>query len=172
MRGQDKCRMHGGSTEQARRGAEDRLARERMSELATTLGEPVEGVDPGDHIAEQIAYRAGHVRWLRARVQAIDPDALVWGRTKEKIGGEDYGLTREARPNIWLDLYFEASRDLERLCIDAIRAGLEERRVRLAERHGEALEHLLDGILRELGHDPDAPQTARVVARHLHAVGE
>ena len=164
--------MHGGNSPQAKAKAERRLERERLEDLAVTLGDPVEGMDPGELIEEQIAARAGHVRWLRARVQHVEPKALTWGRTRKKLGGHDYGVTSEAKVHVLVVLYFDACTALERLCIDAIRAGLEERRVRLAERHGEVLEQLLDGILRDLGHDPDAPHTANVVARHLRLVGE
>ena len=64
----------------------------------------------------------------------------------------------------------EASAALEKLCIDAIRVGLEERRVRLAEQDAELWVRMIDGVLTDLGHDPNAPETAEVVERHLRAV--
>jgi hypothetical protein len=170
--GQRVCRYHGGSAPQAVAAAEERLERAAVEKLARTFGEPVRGMDPGEIVAEQIAWRYGHVAWLRGRVQALDPAGLVWGASREKIGGGDYGVTKEAKPNAWLTLYLEACRDVERLCIDAIRAGLEERRVKLAERDAEAMVSFLDRLLTDLGHDVNDPKTAGVVERHLRLVGE
>jgi hypothetical protein len=177
MKGQRVCYRHGGAAGQSRAAGAVRVARAEseaeMVKLAATLGEPVgPGQDPGEIVAEQIQWRHAHVKWLRACVQALDPGALVWGRSREKIGGEDFGVTKEAKPNAWLALYLEASRDLERLCLDAIRAGLEERRVRIAELQAEAMVRFIDGVLAELGIDPNDPKTAGVVARHLRLVGE
>ena len=170
MRGQKVCKVHGGMAPQAKAAAEERIERAKVEALARTFGEPIEGKDPGEIVAEQIAWRYGHVAWLRARVQALEPRALVWGRTKEKIGGEDGGLTFEAKVNAWLAMYLDASRDLEKLCLEAIKAGLEERRVRIAEQSADVLVRMLDGLLVDLGLDPDNQETARVVERHLAAV--
>lgn len=159
--------MHGGAAPAAKAAAKERLERAQVEHLARTLGEPVEGKDPAEIVTEQIAWRYGRVQWLRSRVQAMDPRHLVWGRTKEKIGGDDGGLTFEAKRNAWLDLLLDAERDLEKLCLEAIKAGLEERRVRLAEMQAEFLVQFLDGLLVELGHDPADPATADIVERHL-----
>lgn len=168
------CKVHGGSSRHVKAKAEKRVveaeAGRHLETLAWSLGEYVPDSDPGEVILEQIGWRVGHVRWLRARAQAVDPDALTWGRTKDKVGGQDGGVTFEAKPNAWVVLYFEQARELERLCVEAVRCGLEERRVRLAEQQADQWVRLIDGVLSELGHDPDDPRTARVVERHLRLV--
>lgn len=171
LAGQKVCKNHGGKSPQALAAAKERLERDAVATLARTLGEPVEGKDPGEIVAEQIAWRYGRVQWLRARVQAMSPGSLVWGRTREKIGGDDGGLTFEAKPNAWLAMLLEAERDLEKLCLEAIKAGLEERRVRLAEMQADTLVRFIDGVLVELGHDPNDVGTADVVERHLRLLG-
>lgn len=169
MTGQTKCKLHGGRSPQALRKAEERVTQEKIAELARTLGDPIVGKDPGEIIAEQIAWRAGHVAWLRSRVHALDPAALGWVRTVEKIGAES-GLTFEAKVNVWLQMYWEASDRLERLCLDAMKYGLAERQVRLAEQQADQMVRFIDGVLHELGFDPTEPETAGVVERHLRAV--
>lgn len=51
-----------------------------------------------------------------------------------------------------------------KLCGDAIRAGIEERRVRLAEKQFDLMDQVLRSVLLELGHDPDSPDVRRVVS--------
>ena len=116
--------------------------------------------------------------WLRERVQEIeagaDPgseNALVWGVTKKKTGGEDYGTTEEAVPNIWLRLYQQERAHLVKVCSEAIRAGIEERRIRLAEQQGQLVAQAIRAILAAL--NLTAEQEARVpevVPRHLRAL--
>jgi len=175
MAGQEVCKSHGGRSPQALAAAEARRAAEestkQLTKLAKSLGEQSDVTDPSEIVLEQIQWRHGHVRWLRTRAMAIAPKQAVWGRTKKKVGGDDHGTTSESKPNVWWQLYFQASSELEKLCIEAIRAGLEERRVRLAEQQADVLVRMLDGLLADLGHDPDDPATAEVVERHLRAVG-
>lgn len=182
VKGLDRCHMHGAGNPRAAEAGRRKVREAKMKKLMLTLGEPVEGVDPGEVITERIAARLGHVRWLLARVQALEPDALTWGRTKQVEGdvvvgnGPSASLDRaststdEAKPNVWYALYIDASDKLEHLCIEAIRVGLDERRVRIDERMADMWVGVIDGMLRELGHDPNDPATANVVARHLALV--
>lgn len=193
LAGQDVCRSHGGGSPQAKAAAARRIQEEQARRVMVTYGERVE-VDPGEEMLDLICWTAGHVRWLRARVQELeettatirveDDDAedghrqqarakhsLVWGVTKDKIGGDDSGTTYEAKPNIYLALYNSETDRLAKLCADAIKIGLKEREVRLAERQGEAMMRVLDGVLAELGHNPADPAVAGTVERHLRAVG-
>lgn len=185
--GSTVCKNHGGKAPQVKAKAAENAARaeaaEQQRKLAATLGDldPADHRDPGEIVAEQIAWRYRHVQWLRARMQAITPETLVWGVTRETandvvVGNgpkahldNAAGTTSEAKPNVWLQLYLEASAALEKLCIDAIRVGLEERRVRLAEQDAELWVRMIDGVLTDLGHDPNAPETAEVVERHLRS---
>lgn len=163
------CRLHGAESPRAKAGAEARLAEAKAAALAARWAVPVE-TNPVDAVLEQIKWSAGHVTFYRSQVDALDTADMVWGQTKEKRGGDDWGSTYEAQQSAWLALY-NAERDrLVKFCSEAIRAGIEERKVRLAEQQGEIIVRLLDGILTELGHNPADPKTAGIVERHLRLV--
>lgn len=136
-----------------------------------TYGLPRE-VAPDVALLEEVHRTAGHVAWLHDRVREFeDQNDLVWGKTKRKTGGEDWGETEEAAPNIWLKLYQQERTHLVRVCSEAIRAGIEERRVKLAESQGALLVQVIRAILGDL--DLTAEQQAKVsdvVPRHLRAV--
>lgn len=176
MRGQDVCKNHGGKSPQALRAAEVRVAKaeaeKKLTSLASTLADPVDGEDqdPGEIVAESIRVQYRLCAWFWRRVVALEPRAFVWGKTREKIGGDDGGVTFEPKAHAWYVLWRDAVRERDALCIAAIRAGLEERRVRIIEQDAEMWMQLLDGLLAELGHDPEDPETAQIVERHLRAV--
>lgn len=94
--------------------------------------------------------------------------SLVWGQTKEKLGGDDRGSTFEAKPNLFLTLYQAERTHLVKVCATAISAGIEERKVRLAESQGALVAEAIRGILGELGLTAKQQQLiADVVPRHL-----
>jgi hypothetical protein len=83
------------------------------------------------------------VAWYRAQVQALAPDALIWGQTGHRYGEGPEGpidVTEEsAVAHVWLKLY-----DLERdryakLCVEAVKIGLDERRIRVEEQQAAIL---------------------------------
>lgn len=174
--GMSVCYAHGGAAPQVQRKAAQRLMEEHARNLVATYGLKVE-TTPEAAILDEVQWTAGHVAWLRERVQeieaapeAFDPDdpesvqalrdSLIWGVTKRKTGGDDRGVTEEAVPHIWLRLYQQERDRLIKVCAEAIRCGIEERRVRLAEQDGQLVANAIRGILADLQLTPE--QQARV----------
>lgn len=143
--GQDVCNHHGGNSPQAKAAAERRIAEERAKAAVKTYGLKIE-TTATEALLEEVKWTAGHVQWLREKVQEFEAKALVWGQTRKKIGGDDWGHTEEAKPNAFLALYQSERTHLVKVCAEAIRAGIEERRVRLAEQQGELIATVIRDI--------------------------
>jgi hypothetical protein len=166
------CVTHGGATQRVKRAAVKRLARQ---EWAKSFGAPVADTDPTQAVLDQLSWTAGHVVWLRERVQATDPEALVWGVTSEadKRAGQYPGVdvTSAAKVSVWLELYGQERDRLLRMCEVAHRMGIEDRRVALAERVGGLMADLLRGVLDDLDLTDDQRRAAALaVPRHLALV--
>lgn len=180
MKGQKVCHMHGGKAPQSLKMAEERVTEEKAAALVATYGLRVQ-TTATEALLEEVQWTAGHVAWLRERVQEIEGAALVegtdrehpliWGVTKEKSGGEDRGTTEEAAPNIWLKLYQQERTHLVKVCSEAIRAGIEERKIQLAEQQGELVAQAIRKILGDLQLTPaQQALVPQVVPRHLRAL--
>ncbi len=172
--GKTRCRYHGGAAPQVRAAAQTRTAEARARRIMATYGQKVD-TNPVDALLDEVRWTAGHVAWLRERVRDLEQDALIWGTTErvEKGATEFAGVdvTEAARPNVWLTLYQAERKHLLDVCKAAISAGIEERRVRLAEQQGQLLVGVIRAILGDL--NLSAEQSARaveIVPRHLRAV--
>lgn len=173
-KGQLVCAFHGGNAPRAKAAAQRRMAEEKAREALETYGRPID-TTPTEALLEEVRWTAGHVQWLRDRVRDLEQAAVTWGMTEqvEKSAGEFPGVdtTHAAAPNVWVDLYARERRHLLDVCKAAIQAGVEERRVRLAEQQGSLLADVIRRILGDLELTQD--QQARVpevVPRHLRAV--
>lgn len=169
-KGFGRCRHHGGNTPNGQQFAR----KERAVDAVRTYGLPME-IDPADALLQEVHRTAGAVAWLEEQVRALDPDALVWGRTKYRTGRSVDGpvdLTDEAAAvNIWLQLYRDERAHLVKVCTAAISAGVEERRVRIAEQHGTLLASVIRAVLDDLQlTETQRARVAEVVPRHLRAV--
>lgn len=141
--GADKCRMHLGKKASAV------IAEVKVRAMADTYGLPIE-ITPEQAILDEVHRTAGHVAWLAQQVRALDRDALIWGVTKVKEGGDDRGTTQEAVPHAYLKLYQAERAHLAKVSADAIRVGIEARQVKLAESQGAAVAQAIRAILAEL----------------------
>jgi len=126
-------------------------------------------------ILTEIRWTSGHVAWLRDRVQATDPEALVWGVEQQVTRGSGewpgVDVTHAAKASAWLVLYQQERDRLLRQCEIAIRAGVETRMVELAERTGALLGELVDRLLADLDLSPAQHQLAMVrLPVHLRAL--
>lgn len=88
----------------------------------------------------------GHVVWLGAVVQQLRKRDVAWGKTKVKIGGEDRGVTSEAKVNAYVALYQEERKHLVRVTSEAIKAGVEEKRLVLETHRAEMVVTMLGSI--------------------------
>lgn len=162
--------MHGGSTKSHTVAGQKALAEKAVA----TFGLPRE-IDPRDALLEEVHRTAGAVAWLHEQVQALRAEDVVWGVTEEvtKDAGEFPGVdtTRAAKVNVWVELYARERTHLVRVCKEAIGAGLEERRVRLAEQQGAMLAGVIKAILGDLDLSPEQQATAaKVVPFRLRSV--
>ncbi|HEY6793394.1 MAG TPA: hypothetical protein VI248_01785 [Kineosporiaceae bacterium] len=142
-----------------------------------TFGRPVE-IDPADALLQEVHRTAGHVAWLAEQVRALDSQALTRGtrsvQVSEKTGFQaGITTTKEAGPQVdlWLELYFRERQHLVKVCAAALAAGVEERRVRLAEQQGGLLASVIRAVLDDLQlSEVQRAMVAEVVPRHLRAV--
>ena len=161
------CYWHGGAAPQVKVKADERAHLERARRAAETLGSPAD-VDPHDALLQEVHRTAGHVAWLAGIVAQLQRDELVRGITKTVyLPDGSRRVEAEAAVNIWVRLY-QAERDhLRRVSVDAIRAGVEERRVELEAQTAHELAERVRMALVDLGIDPTDPRVRRVVRLRL-----
>jgi hypothetical protein len=171
------CVKHGAGAPQVRRKAAERVKLEAAARAAATFGLPRE-VAPDQALLEEIARTAGHIDWLGGIIEALDPKAVVWGTSKtEDVGASEFtgvNTTEQAAVNVWVELYQRERTHLVVVCKAAISAGIEERRVKLAEQHGALLADVLRSVFAdpELGMSDEQRRAAPdVIRRHLAVVG-
>lgn len=156
--GTGRCRFHGGATPSHNRKAQ----KDNAIAAVETYGLPRD-VDPDAALLEELHRTAGHVAWLNGIVTEIDGDDL-----HGPVGGGPESIPRE-EPSIWLRLYQEERKHLAAVAKSCIDAGIEERKVQLAEQQGALLAQVLQGVLDELG-VKDGPKRRKVVRKHLTLV--
>lgn len=141
--------MHGGSSPRALAAAEKRRADRQALLAAESFGLPRE-VDPHTALLEELHRTAGAVQWLGAVVADLDQDDVAWGIIRDKSGGDDHGTTREARPNAFVALWQAERKHLVAVAKACHDAGIEERRVRIAETAGQQLAAVVRAVLDRL----------------------
>lgn len=161
------CRMHGGSAGQVKAAAARRRQQEQVQQVLIALGEP-EAIDPAQALLNLISWKYGEVKWLRAKVQELPEEDLTWGRsqTDVKIGrdGQVDTETKKAAPSLWWALLRTAEDQLADNAARALRSGVEERRVRLAEQQADLVVQAMMAIFRRLKLTPLQWDLVHIVA--------
>lgn len=179
MIGQTRCDRHGGKAPQNLAAAKRRRQELELARDVVTLGVPID-TTAEEAIQHQLRVTAGHCAWLLARVQDLEPDALIWGRTSEQtveasqFPGVD--TTREAVSHVWLATY-ERHLKIHLAVVDiALKHKLGERMVQIAEREGAQLAQAgrayIAGVIDALGLDAAAaaPIMQRLFAEMLRSL--
>ena len=149
MNNQTVCRLHGGKSPQAKAAAKHRGQIAKARQEVTALALP-DNIDPQTALLDELRRTSGWVLYLEAKVDELDEHDLVWGTTKEKTGGDDRGTTQEAKPSAWYVLLRDERRHLLDVAGACIRAGIEERRIALAEGQGRLIAGAIQQILARL----------------------
>jgi hypothetical protein len=151
--GLDVCRSHGAGSPQSKAKAERARTEQAASREVARLGVKVE-MHPAEALIDLVHWTAGEVAYWRDVVVQVEADgghrALTWGVTKVKEGGDDRGTTSAAAPHIAYAMLTSASDRLAAYAAAALRAGVDERRVQLAERQGQLVADVIRGVLAAL----------------------
>ena len=170
------CRMHGGASPQVKAAAQRRLEYATAQQAAAQLGLKID-TSPQQALLDEVQRAAGMVAYYGQRVAELadqDPNRLVNGVTRvEQREGFQAGTTKtvEATTNVWLRLWNEERDRLTRVAAAALKAGIEERRVQLAEAQGALIADVIRRILGRLNltHDQQA-LVGEVVPQELRAL--
>lgn len=161
--GVGRCKLHGGNTEGGRKQGQDLAALDAVQ----MYGLPRE-VDPHVALLEELARTAGHVDFLRAKLNELGVEDLVGLVGSDGVTGE--GLTHHPRTErtIWLSLYQDERAHLVSVAAACVKAGVSEAQVRLAEALGSRIATLLDGVLAGLNLTKKQQELApKLVGQHL-----
>lgn len=169
------CVTHGGRTQAT--GAMVRNARNAAEAeyAANMLGLVDFDITPTEALLQEVREAAANVAFTRARVQALVGEAelddpthpLVWGQMSEKtVAASQFRGTDEefgATVNVWYQMYTAERERMVRAAQMALRAGVEERRVRLAEMGADVIVGRIRQILNALDLTPAQLLSADVV---------
>lgn len=151
------------NTGQKQLGAALKVANER----ANFFGKQT-AIDPHTALLDEISRTASVVKWLNDQMQELRDQ----GMTDHDIMMQK---TFQAgfRPSVWMELYQQERDHLVKTCIAAIKAGVAERKVQIAERQGQLIASMMFAFIHDmdLGLSPqqimDAP---RLIRKHLMAL--
>ena len=168
------CFRHGGATPTAKAKAARAKTEIRAAREVARLGVKIT-THPAEALIDLVHWTAGEVAYWRDVVTQLERDgghqALTWGVTRIKEGGDDAGTTQEAKPHAAYLMLTQASDRLASYATAALKAGVDERRVALAERHGNLVAGAIRAILADLGLSPEQEAlVGEVVPRHLRAL--
>lgn len=144
--GVGQCKLHGGSTPNANKNAAVRIAQ--------SLGEPLD-IQPHDALLSCVQITAGEVAYCTMRITELKTDDYV-GHPESFVeetgpdGGKSIARQHPVELNIWIRARQDSMDRLARYAKMALDAGVEERRVRLAENMAMQLAPVLEAIFKEL----------------------
>jgi hypothetical protein len=164
--GEGACAHHGGASPQAEIGGLVALARREQQ----VMGRPL-AIKPHDAILQCIQISAGEVAYASERMAQVEEEDAVAPVKRTLVRKTDDGTVQEIRLegpalHVWIRVRRQAMDRLVSYSCAALKAGLEERQVKIAERQGVLLAQAVQGILRELG-VAELPQAAGIVRKHL-----
>lgn len=150
MRGQNVCRIHGGSSEKARAAGRRRIeaaeAREAVAKLGLETG--IGKIDPRDALELELWRTHMNVHLYEALCAELSlAEGGVYVATQHANGHP----TGDGKPHVLVVMRDQERKHLTFVAIAAARAGVEERRIEIEE--GRA--RLVADLIREVVEDPE-----------------
>jgi hypothetical protein len=133
--------------------------------LAHSYGLPIE-VDPQEALVQELHRTAGHVGYLKTLVDQLEEDKLH-GKVGTEGAAEGKTFLAKSEPHVLVRMYQTERKMLERIAKSCIEAGIEERRVRIAEDQGKLFAQVVQGILKDLNVDATDPDVGKIVRRNF-----
>lgn len=160
------CASHGSKAPQVRQKAVERVQEAEAARIvaaALPFG-AVAPVDPLTALSDLINHKVAEVSWLRARVAELGDTARVWGPTDHEEGIGPLGAidktTEKAGPHTWWSLLRTAEDQLARFTVDAIKVGITERRVQVAEQQAAVMVAVVHRALARMNLTPPELESA------------
>lgn len=157
------CHAHGGSAPHVKAAAKRRVERAYAERAVATYGLPVD-IEPLDALLQELRRTAGHVAWLGELVGGLHHDPADLSDSQLKQYSPETGTVTTS---VWVDLYMRERAHFAKVASDCLRAGVEERKVKLAEDQGRLVAGAIRRIVESLGLDPASDEVRTVVRREL-----
>lgn len=158
------CRIHGGSTQQ-QQVVHLAAVEARRNPIA---GQPMD-IGPAEALLWRVRVLSGELARLDATIAGLEHDDLIWGITEavQDTRTKSTQIKYGARLNVWLLLREKREAALASACEAALRAGVEERLVRVAEQYGAVIHTAITRILARMDIPADDPRIGVVVPEVL-----
>lgn len=155
--GYGSCKWHFGCTQRGKTTALKEEMDEYMANMR--LGDSIP-IDPADALIQAVWRAYGFVKYLEMLAGNYESNDLV-EQTEQG-----------SRPKVWIDVYAKANLDLAKISEMCLRAGVQERKIRLAEQHGEMVARSFLAILGDLDLNEEQKRKAPALfRRHMMALG-
>lgn len=171
-----RCSVHGGNLLSHRNNAIAMKAKERMR----ILGAPKD-IDPYSAVLEDIRRTAGHIDWLNEFINRIseanealaaeedfgDPELAAHRKTLEQFTEAGFDIS------VAYKIYHEERKHLVQVSQAAVRMGIAERQIQIAEEQGRQIATVLQNFLHdaELGlTNMQLAKARNVMQKHLRAM--
>lgn len=160
--GGTRCGKHGGAAPQVQAKARERVIEQNARGILGRIDPDAPVENPVDMLVTLIRNKGAEVSWLRGKVQSLEEDDLIWGRTQHETGvGPEGPIDKEtfkAEQSVWWKLLRESENQLANWITAALKAGVEERKVRVAEQQGALVAGAIKQILDALNLTPSQAQ--------------
>jgi hypothetical protein len=134
-----RCYRHGGATQNHVRAAAVEQARTECARLSI----PIE-VDPAEALLGEVFRTAG---WVATYEQAVQELPLTEGEHWRAVYHQSGGRTGEAKPHVLVELLFRERQHLKDVTVAALRAKIDERRIKLVEDQAQMVHRAFEAAL-------------------------